>query len=190
MDESPSTISILSGSGSSGISICSPTTVLAMDAIFVVFLGLCWVPIVDLLLMRVFGAEPIVDEAPFYFMSVVCAILFTLILGWYITAMSVQRVVVDVNGIRVRSNLSDESFPWSELAQIRTSDYYVPVGRVGMVIPRHAARVLRLEGNSTSATILEPSTKRDKRRIISAMLQHAPETLHKRIREAGENWLG
>jgi hypothetical protein len=173
-----------------GISICSPTVTLAMDAIFVVFLGLCWVPIADFLLMHIFGAEPIVDEAQFYFMSVVCAILFTLILGVYITAMSGQRVIVDANGIRVRSNLSNESFPWDELIEIRTSDIYIPVGRVGMLLPRRVARVLRIEGDGRSATILEPSTKSGKHRIISTMLQYAPETLHNRIREAGENWLG
>ena len=173
-----------------GISVCSPTTILAMDAIFVVFLGLCWVPIVDFLLMRILGSEPIVDEAQFYLMSVVCAILVTPILGMYITALSVQRVIVDANGIRVRSNLSDESFPWDKLTEIRTSDFYVPVGRVGMLLPRRAARVLRLEGDGGSATILEPSTKSGKHRIITAMLQHAPEALHKRIQEAGENWLG
>jgi len=173
----------------SGIPVCSPANVLAMDAIFVVFLGLCWVPMADYLFVHFFGSKPMIDEEQFYGMGFICAILATLILGWYITSMSVQRIIVDADGIRVRSNLSDESFPWDKLTEIRTSDFYVPVGRVGMVLPRRAARVLRLEGDGRSATILDPATKGGKHRIISAMLQHAPETLHKRIQEAGENWL-
>lgn len=173
---------------SPGIPVCSPANVLAMDVVFVVFLGLCWIPMADFFLVHGFGTESMIGESRFHGMGFICAILATLTLGPYITAMSSQRVIVDADGIQIRSNLSEVSLSWDKLTEIRTADFHVPVGRIGTVLSRRAARVLRLEGDGRSAIILDPATKGGKRRIINAMLQHAPKTLSDMIRKAGETW--
>jgi hypothetical protein len=171
-----------------GIPVSSPPVTVALDAILVIFLALCWFPTTDFLLNRLFAAEAIVAEAEFYFMGVFCGLFAVVILGIYITTLSVQRVLINAEGIRVSSIMSHVAIAWDELLVIETSDFYVPVGRIGTVMPKRVARVLKLEGDRGSATILEPSTRAIKNRIVNAMLEHAPEALCERIREAGRSW--
>jgi len=82
-----------------------------------------------------------------------------------------------------------EFLPWESLAGIEFSDEYVAVGRVGIMMPKKIQKRLKLKDTSgRSLMVNEPQLSSVKRKIVHKFNEHAPEALHKEVRERLSEW--
>jgi len=58
----------------------------------------------------------------------------------------------------------------------------------GITAPRQLMKIMRLEGETSSITLMEPPLKSTKKRILDALLIHAPEKWKEIIEEQGKVW--
>jgi len=111
------------------------------------------------------------------------------ILTLYTSRFTSQGIDITPQGIAVDGMAGNVFLPWESLAGIEFSDEYVAVGRVGIMMPKKIQKRLKLKDTSgRSLLVNEPQLSSVKRKIVHKFNEHAPEALHKEVRERLAKW--
>jgi hypothetical protein len=180
-----------------GIPVGSPALAVFTDVIAliwgIVFVGLMvdafWVgPLGQTSLL---GLEPEwpSDQAitGLHFVAFPAVVLALPLLTLFFTSLTCQRVQVDSVAITLRGALGSRSMPWEALRRIEITEQRNPFAFT-VVDFRRLQRVLRLESDGDEMVIHEPAGKDRKRRILSALLENAPDEARADLERAREQW--
>jgi hypothetical protein len=66
----------------------------------------------------------------------------------YTSRFTSQSVDIDIDGIVVDSMAGKDFIPWEALASVELSNEYIPVGRVGTMVPKQLQKRLKLVDTS------------------------------------------
>ena len=172
------------------IRIGAPLHQIAGDAVVVIFAMLAAVPVIDFLLHRWFGVEPIADEEFLRFMGVFFLVFAIPLASLYLSTIGAQWFQADEKGVRLRSLFSDRFIPWDELSEIKAEKTAIfPVVRAGIPLSRTLQRSLVFVGAGERIGVMEP-VESVKREVLARAAKHAPAEWKENLETAGEQWKG
>jgi hypothetical protein len=170
-----------------GIMIAKTWSVLLWDIIVICFSVFFLYGAIDLLFMKLFetgmGTEEFIQ-----FMGVFWVFLGIPALALFISASAAQAVTINEKGIYLNGLFSKIFVSWDDLKDIEVSEMYSVKKVVGIIAPRQLMKIMRLEGETSSITLMEPPVKSTKKRILDALFTHAPEKWKAIIEEQGKAW--
>ncbi|MBW1782159.1 MAG: hypothetical protein JRL30_15645 [Deltaproteobacteria bacterium] len=170
-----------------GIMIAKTWSVLLWDIIVICFSVFFLYGAIDLLFMKLFetgmGTEEFIQ-----FMGVFWVFLGIPAVALFISASAAQAVTISEKGIYLNGLFSKIFVSWDDLKDIEVSEMYSPKKVGGITAPRQLMKIMRLEGETSSITLMEPPLKSTKKRILDALLTHAPEKWKAIIEEQGKAW--
>ena len=170
-----------------GIMIAKTWSVLLWDIIVICFSIFFLYGAIDLLLMKLFetgmGTEEFIQ-----FMGVFWVFLGIPALALFISASAAQAVTINEKGVYLNGLLSKIFVSWDDLKDIEVSEMYSVKKVGGITAPRQLMKIMRLKGETSSITLMEPPLKSTKKPILDALLTHAPEKWKAIIEEQGKVW--
>ena len=170
-----------------GIMIAKTWSVLLWDIIVICFSIFFLYGPIDLLFMKLFetgmGTEEFIQ-----FMGVFWVFLGIPALALFISASAAQAVTINEKGVYLNGLLSKIFVSWDDLKDIEVSEMYSVKKVRGITAPRQLMKIMRLDGETSSITLMEPPLKSTKKRILDALLTHAPEKWKEIIEEQGKAW--
>ena len=170
-----------------GIMIAKTWSVLLWDIIVICFSVFFLYGAIDLLFMKLFktgmGTEEFIQ-----FMGVFWVFLGIPALALFISASAAQAVTINEKGIYLNGLFSKKCISWDDLKDIEVSEIHSVKKAGGIIAPRQLMKIMRLEGETSSITLMEPPLKSTKKRILDALFTHAPEKWKAIIKEQGKVW--
>ena len=170
-----------------GIMIAKTWSVLLWDIIVICISVFFLYGAIDLLFMKLFetgmGTEEFIQ-----FMGVFWVFLGIPAIALFIGASAAQAVTVNKKGVYLDGLFSKICVSWDDLKDIEVSEIYSVKRAGGITAPRQLMKIMRLEGETSSITLMEPPLKSTKKRILDALLTHAPEKWKEIIEEQGKVW--
>lgn len=164
-------------------------SLVAADAVLLLFATLAFVSCVDWLLSRGLGIESwFGDELLLTVSGAVILVLGVPLCAWLVTAQGMQQVAVDSAGVEVRGLGGRDRAAWSDIETIRVHEVLIPIRRVGVPVARRLMRTLHIDTGRTTVVIQEPSSKAAKLALLDRFEQHAPPELRDQIAEARSDW--
>ncbi len=122
----------------------------------------------------------------------VIAFLFVptaLLLALFVTQTGSQSLAADAEGLIVEGISGERHAAWTEIASFRPDTEYVPVSRLGLVVPRHLrtnlAVVLR---NGETIAIFDPGTRASRKAILRTLGDSMPEAMRSGLDEMRHSW--
>ncbi|MCF8146698.1 MAG: hypothetical protein K9N21_22555 [Deltaproteobacteria bacterium] len=107
----------------------------------------------------------------------------------YSSRFTSQSIEITTDGILVDSMAGKEFMPWESLTSMELSDEYVPVGRMGTMVPKQLQKRLKLVDTSERYIMVnEPQLSSVKRRIIKKFQEYAPDSVREKILDPLEGW--
>ncbi|MDP8219026.1 MAG: hypothetical protein P9M03_09910 [Candidatus Theseobacter exili] len=170
-----------------GIMIAKTWCVMLWDVIVVLVSGFFVYGAIDLLFMKLFGTGMRTEEF-IQFMGVFWVLLAIPAVTLFIAASAAQAVTVTEQGMSLDGLFSKRFVSWDELKSIEVTELHSVKRAGGIIAPKQLMKIMRLEGESSSITLMEPPLKSTKKRILEAMLTHAPEEWKNTIEEEGKTW--
>jgi hypothetical protein len=111
------------------------------------------------------------------------------ILTLYTSRFTLQGIHITPEGITVDGMAGKEFMPWESLERVELSDEYIPVGRVGLMMPKKLQKRLKLkDASGRSLMVNEPQLSSVKKQIIRGFDEHAPDALRQEILECLRAW--
>jgi hypothetical protein len=180
-----------------GIPVAAPWFGLFTDVV-----GIIWATVFVALMVDTFWVAPMgqssllglhpewPSEQPItgmHFVSIPAMLLAFPIMTLFFTSLSAQRIHVDDTGITSFGALGRTALGWDQLTAARFSEQRNPASFT-VVDFRKLQTVLELEGDDESIVINQPSSRSRKDRILSALLEHAPDTKRQLIEDLGPAW--
>lgn len=170
-----------------GIMIAKTWSVLLWDIIVICVSIFFFYGAIDLLFMKFFetgmGTEEFIQ-----FMGVFWIFIGIPAVALFIGASAAQAVTINEKGIYLNGLFSKRFVSWDDLKDIEVSEMYSARKVGGITAPRQLMKIMRLEGETSSITLMEPPLKSTKKRILDALLTHAPEKWKEIIEEQGKVW--
>jgi hypothetical protein len=170
-----------------GIMIAKTGSVLLWDIIVIGISVFFFYGAIDLLFVKLFetgmGSEEFIQ-----FMGVFWVFLGIPATALFISASAAQAVTINEKGVYLNGLFSKISVSWDDLKDIEVAELY-SAKRVGRITaPKQLMKIMRLEGETSSITLMEPPLKSTKKRILGALLTHAPEKWKAIIEKQGIVW--
>jgi hypothetical protein len=170
-----------------GIMIAKTGSVLLWDIIVICISVFFFYGAIDLLFMKLFktgmGSEEFIQ-----FMGVFWVFIGIPAAALFIGASAAQAVTINKKGIYLNGLFSKRFISWNDLKDIKVSEMYSGRKVGGITAPRQLMKIMRLEGEISSITLMEPPLKSTKKRILDALFTHAPEKWKEIIKEQGKAW--
>ncbi len=170
-----------------GIMIAKTWSVLLWDIIVICFSVFFFYGAIDLLFMKLFETRMGTEEF-IQFMGVFWVFLGIPALALFISASAAQAVTISEKGIYLNGLFSKIFVSWDDLKDIEVSEMYTAKKAGGITAPKQLMKIMRLKGETSSITLMEPPLKSTKKRILDALLTHAPEKWKAIIEEQGKVW--
>ncbi len=170
-----------------GIMIAKTWNVFLWDIIVICVSILFLYGALDLLFMKLFetgmGTEEFIQ-----FMGVFWVFLGIPAAALFIGASAAQAVTINEKGVSLDGLFSKIFVSWGDLKDIEVSEMYSVKKAGGMIAPKQLMKIMRIDGETTSITLMEPPLKSTKKRILDALLTYAPEKWKEIIEEQGKVW--
>ena len=170
-----------------GIMIAKTWSVLLWDIILICISVFFFYGAIDLLFMKLFqtgmGTEEFIQ-----FMGVFWVFVVIPVMALFISASAAQAVTINETGIYLNGFFSKKFVSWDDLKDIEVSEIYSVKKAGEITAPKQLMKVMRLEGETSSITLMEPPLKSTKKCILDALLTHAPEKWKEVIEEQGKVW--
>lgn len=170
-----------------GIMIAKTWNVLIWDIIVICVSVFFLYGAMDLLFMKLFetgmGTEEFIQ-----FMGVFWVFLGIPAIALFISASAVQAVTINEKGVYLNGLFSKIFVSWDDLKDISVSEMYTAKKAGGITAPKQLMKIMRFEGETSSITLMEPPLKLTKKRILDALLTHAPGKWKEIIEEQGKAW--
>ncbi|MBW2622965.1 MAG: hypothetical protein JRD68_08665, partial [Deltaproteobacteria bacterium] len=99
-----------------------------------------------------------------------------------------QAVTINEKGIYLDGLFSKVFVSWDDLKDIEVSEIHSVKKVGGITAPKQLMKIMRFDGETSSITLMEPPLKSTKKRILDALLTHAPEKWKEIIEEQGKVW--
>jgi len=170
-----------------GIMIAKIWTILLWDIIVVIFSLYFVYGALDLLFMKIFGTGMATEEF-IQFMGLFWVVVAIPGLVLFISVSAAQAVIVNEKGISLDGLFSKKTVSWDELKRIEVSELYGVKDAAETVAPASLLKILFIEGETLSITLMEPPLKSTKKRILEALLSYAPAQWEEVIKEQGKVW--
>ena len=142
---------------------------------------------IDLLFVKLFetgmGTEEFIQ-----FMGVFWVFLGIPAAALFIGASAAQAVTINEKGVSLDGLFSKRFVSWDDLKDIEVSEMYTVKKAGAITAPKQLMKILRLDGETSSITLMEPPLKSTKKRILDALSTHAPEKWKEIIEEQGKVW--
>ena len=106
----------------------------------------------------------------------------------FISASAAQAVTINEKGVSLDGLFSKIFVSWDDLKEIEVSEIYSVKKAGGMTAPKQLMKIMRIDGETTAITLMEPPLKSTKKRILDALLTYAPEKWKEIIEEQGKAW--
>ena len=170
-----------------GIMIAKTWSVLLWDIIVICVSVFFLYGAIDLLFMKLFETGMVTEEF-IQFMGVFWVFFAIPAVSLFIAATAAQAVTINERGIYLDGLFSKIFVSWDDLKDIEVSEMY-SVKKAGAILaPKQLMKIMRLEGETSSITLMEPPLKSTKKRILDALITHAPEKWKEIIEEQGKVW--
>ncbi len=170
-----------------GIMIAKTWSVLLWDIIVICISVFFLYGALDLLFMKLFetgmGTEEFIQ-----FMGVFWVFFVIPAIALFIAASAAQAVTINEKGIYLDGLFSRIFISWNDLKDMEVSEIHSVKKAGGITAPKQLMKIMRLDGETSSITLMEPPLKSTKKRILNALLTHAPEKWKEIIVEQGKVW--
>ena len=113
------------------------------------------------------------------FMGIFWITLANPIMALFTTATAVQTVWITQKGITLKGLFSQKFIVWSEVENMRVSEYYSIRKLHRFYAPRKLMKVLKIYGVTSTLRIMEPPLVSTKKEILDMLMLYAPEVLKK-----------
>lgn len=170
-----------------GIMIAKTWSVLLWDIIVICISIFFLYGAIDLLFMKLFETRMGTEEF-IQFMGVFWVFLGIPAIALFISASAAQAVTINEKGIYLDGLFSKIFVSWDDLKDIEVSEIHSVRKEGGILAPKQLMKIMCLEGETSSITLMEPPLKSTKKRILGALLTHAPEKWKEIIEEQGKAW--
>ena len=171
-----------------GIMIAKTWNILLWDIIVISISLLFLYGALDLLFMKLFETKMVTEEF-IQFMGVFWVFLGIPAVALFIASSAAQAVTVNEKGIYLDGLFSKVFVYWNDLKSIEVTELYTAKKAGEIVAPKQLMKIMQLDGETSSITLMEPPLKSTKKRILDALLAHAPEKWKETIEEQGKAWL-
>ena len=146
--------------------------------------------LLDSMLAKYFQTSVLLgDEQMATFMGVSWLVFATPVMALFTTATSLQTVLITQQGISVNGLFGDKALNWSAVENIHLAEFYSMRRISGFFAPRKLAKILEVNGESTSLRIMEPPYSSTKKEILESLTAYAPKELKDSISELSRQWL-
>jgi hypothetical protein len=170
-----------------GIMIAKTWNVLLWDIIVICVSVFFLYGAIDLLFMKLFETG-MGTEAFIQFMGVFWVFIGIPAAALFIGASSAQAVTINEKGVSLDGLFSKTFVSWDDLKDIEVSEIHSVKKAGGMTAPKQLMKIMRFGDDNASITLVEPPLKSTKKRILDALLTHAPEKWKEIIKEQGKAW--
>ncbi len=175
---------------SKGIQIGKRTTMIIWDVLIMVIAIFFTSAFFDGMLVHYFQTTLVWGDAEMeLFMGIFWVILANPIMALFTTATAAQTVWITQKGIAVKSLFSQKSIAWSDVINMKVSEYYSIRKLHRFYAPRKLMKVLKIYGVDSTLRIMEPPLVSTKEEILDMLILYAPETLKKTIFDLSKEWL-
>ena len=172
-----------------GIMIAKTWSVLLWDIIVIFSSVFFFYGAMDFLFMKLFDTGTASEEF-IQFMGVFWVFIGIPATAFFISASAAQAVTINEEGVYLNGLFSKKFVAWGNLKAIRVSEMYSLKQAGGVAAPKRLVKVMRLQGETSAITLMEPPLQSTKQRILDALLTHAPEQWKETIEEQGKAWRG
>lgn len=176
-------------SPSGGIRVGRRSAIIIWDVIIIMFGVPFTLWFLDLILAQVFQTVPEWKEDITWGMGVFWVVLAYPVLALITTATSIQTLWITRDTIVLKGLFGATTVTWPEVESIRVSQAYSPRKVGGIPAPHRVMKILEISAGAATLRVLDPPYASTKKEIISALLEHAPETHKPRIEVASKEWL-
>ena len=170
-----------------GIMIAKMWGVLLWDIIVICISVFFLYGALDLLFMKLFETGMVTEEF-IQFMGVFWVFFAIPAISLFIAATAAQAVTINERGIYLDGLFSKIFVSWDDLKDIDVSEIHSVKRAGGIIAPKQLMKIMCLKGETSSITLMEPPLKSTKKRILDALLTHAPEKWKEIIEEKGKAW--
>ncbi len=170
-----------------GIMIAKTWNILLWDIIVISLNTFFVYGALDLLFMKLFETRMVTEEF-LQFMGVFWVFLGTPAVALFIAASAAQAVTINEDGVYLDGLFSKVFVYWNDLKSIEVTELYTAKKAGEIVAPKQLMKIMQLDSETSSITLMEPPLKSTKKRILDALLAHAPEKWKETIREQGKAW--
>ena len=170
-----------------GIMIAKMWGVLLWDIIVICISVFFLYGALDLLFMKLFETGMVTEEF-IQFMGVFWVFFAIPAVSLFIAATAAQAVTINERGIYLDGLFSKIFVSWDDLKDIDVSEIHSVKRAGGIIAPKQLMKIMCLKGETSSITLMEPPLKSTKKRILDALLTHAPEKWKEIIEEQGKVW--
>jgi len=170
-----------------GIMIAKMWGVLLWDIIVICISVFFLYGALDLLFMKLFETGMVTEEF-IQFMGVFWVFFAIPAVSLFIAATAAQAVTINERGIYLDGLFSKIFVSWDDLKDIDVSEIHSVKRAGGIIAPKQLMKIMCLKGETSSITLMEPPLKSTKKRILDALLTHAPEKWKEIIEEKGKAW--
>jgi len=105
------------------------------------------------------------------------------------TAVSSQTLGITREVITLKGLFGANTVKWSDLENIRVSQAFSPRRVGGIWAPHRVMKILEINAKGSALRVLEPPCASTKKKIISALMEHAPEQIKPGITTLAKEWL-
>ncbi len=172
-----------------GIMINPPKVAVLFDVIVLLFAIPSAYMVANLVLSKTLFITPITSEEFILLMGTFFFCLGIPFVTLYTSRFTSQSVLFSAEGIFVDNLVSKDFMAWESLDSIEFSNEYVMVSRVGMPLPKHVQKCLRLIGKEGQRIIInEPQLKSVKKKVIAKFEEFLPDHLKEKILQMLVKW--
>ena len=171
-----------------GMAINALGSVIFADVLFGLAMGVLSAGPLDYALERWLGLLPLLDEALMATLSLMyLPCLF--ILAGMAANMGGQSLEVNGEGVIWHGPGSSRFLDWNQIIGLKLRDSHVPVGRMGILLPRRLQTKLVFDlADNSDVELFEPGTRRRKEAILDSLEQNAPERLRPDLKSIRQQW--
>lgn len=175
---------------SKGIQIGKRTTMIIWDVLIIAIAIFFTSAFLDAMLVKYFQVIPFWgDDKMALFMGIFWVTLANLIMALFVTATAVQTVWITQKGIAVQGLFGQKSIAWTDVKNMRVSEYYSLRKVYQFYAPRKLMKVLHIQAIASTLRIMEPPLVSTKEEILDMLMLYAPEALKKTIFDLSREWL-
>lgn len=111
-----------------------------------------------------------------------------LIVAIYTANLASQSVEITQEGILRHGPGGDRKLAWDKIERLELRSTYVPVGRVGVLVPRKLQTKLVFVSGGERLEVYEPQQAELKAALLGGLREHAPERLAEDLRRIAQDW--
>lgn len=172
-----------------GISLNPTWSIVAADAIVILFLGAGAFYLIDLGLARFPGMMSFVDDPAV--VRVLCAVAYlpvAFFMAVYVTNLGGQSLEIESGGLRLHYPARMDFLPWDTITGYDLRQTYVPLVRGGIFMSRKLQNNLVIRTGTGEYTLVEPGLRKTKDEILASMKAAGPERLHGGLDRLRRDW--